>query len=218
MPMKRIIRIYLLLGITLTPCFRLLAQELRTGIDFDRMILPKVEFLSKLQLRKSFVGQNPFYIVTQAGLEYKIIKQLSIAGSFRYSLEPLGISENSLSPFSDKMRYTAETKVKSKRFDNGVRLRYRLRYQHSETQQGKSKDYLRNKLMLDYKLIKEMTPYAAAELYFRLGENELQKFRLYLGADFKLFKREAELSYILEGDFDDTYFLSYHMIGVFFRI
>ena len=218
MPMKRIIRIYLLLGIILTPCFRLWAQELRTGIDFDRMILPKVEFQSKLQLRKSFVGQNAFYTITQAGLEYKIIKQVSIAGSFRYSLGPIGTSENSLTPFHDKMRYTAETKVKSKRFDNGVRLRYRLRYQHSETQQGKSKDYLRNKLMLDYKLIKEMTPYAAAELYFRLGENEFQRCRLYLGTDIKLFKREAEVSYILEGEFDDTYFLSYHMIGVFFRI
>ena len=216
--MKRVIRIYLLVGIILTPCFRLWAQELRTGIDFDRMILPKVEFLSKLQLRKTFVGQSAYYTITQAGLEYKIIKQISIAGSFRYSIGPLEISENSLIPFYDKMRYTAETKVKSKRFDNGVRLRYRLRYQHSKTQQGQSKDYLRNKLMLDYKLIKEMTPYAGAELYFRLGENELQRFRLSVGADIKLFKREAEVSYILEGEFEDTYFLSFHMIGFFFRV
>ena len=216
--MKRVIRIYLLVGITLTPCFQLWAQELRIGIDFDRMILPKVEFLSKLQLRKTFVGQSAYYTITQAGLEYKIIKQISIAGSFRYSIGPLEISENSLIPFYDKMRYTAETKVKSKRFDNGVRLRYRLRYQHSKTQQGQSKDYLRNKLMLDYKLIKEMTPYAAAELYFLLGENELQRFRLYLGTDIKLFKREAEVSYILEGEFEDTYFLSFHMIGFFFRV
>lgn len=216
--MKRIHRIYLLLGISLAPWFQLDAQELRTGIDFDRMLLTKVEFQSKVQLRHSFDGQNAFSVITQAGLEYKIFKQLSIAGSFRYSLGSFGRSENSLTSFQDKMRYTADTKVKSKRFDSGVRLRYRLRYQHSKTMQDNSRDYLRNKLVLEYKLIDEMIPYAAAELYYRLDDNELQRFRLYIGSDFKLFKREAELSYILEGEFEDEFFHSFHMIGFFFSI
>ena len=130
----------------------------------------------------------------------------------------MGMSENSLTPFHDRLRFTIETKAKSKRFEKGVRLRYRLRYQHSRTHLGNHKDYLRNRLTLDYKFIKEMNPYVAGELYFRLGENEIQRFRLYLGTEIQLFNREAELSYILEGEFDDSYFQSFHMIGVFLRV
>lgn len=215
--MKRKVSICLLIGITLIPGFRLSAQELRTGIDFDRMISPKVEILSKVQIRKSIPGQNSWYTMAQLGMEYKLFKQVSIAASFRYSMGPSEISDNS-TPFQDKMRYTADTKVRSKRFDNGISIRYRLRYHHSSTWEGNSRDYIRNKLLLDYKFNKEMSPYAAAELYFRLGEMEFQKFRLYLGTDIKFFKRNLELSYILEGDIDTTYFRSYHMMGLFFQL
>ena len=216
--MKKFTRIFLLAGVTLIPGFRLWAQELRAGIDFDRMILPKVEFLSKLQLRRTFIDQHTYYAIAQAGLEYKIIEELSMAGTFRYALGSMGMSENSPTPFHDKMRFTLETKVRSKRFDKGVRLRYRLRYQHSSTYQGNHKDYLRNKLTLDYKFTKEMNPYIAGELYYRLDENEIQRFRLYLGTEIQIFNREAELSYILEGDFEDSYFRSFHMIGLFLRV
>jgi len=215
--MKRRVSICLLLGITLIPGFRLCAQELRTGVDFDRMISPKVEVLSKVQLRKSIPGQNSWYTMAQLGMEYKIFKQVSITASFRYSLGPSEIGDDS-TPVHDKMRFTADTKVRSKRFDSGVRIRYRLRYHHSSTWEGNSRDYLRNKLLLDYNFNKEMSPYAAAELYFRLGEMEFQKFRLYLGTDIKFFKRNLELSYILEGDIDNTYFRSYHMMGLFFHL
>jgi len=216
--MKKFIRIFLLAGVTLIPGFRLWAQELRAGIDFDRMILPKVEFRSKLQLRKAFIDQRRYYAIAQAGLEYKIIEELHMAGTFRYALGSMGMSENSPTQYHDKMRFTLETKVRSKRFDKGVRLRYRLRYQHSRTLQGNHKDYLRNKLTLDYKFNKELNPYVAGELYFRLGENEIQGFRLYLGTEIQLFNREAELSYILEGEFEDSYFQSSHMIGIFLRV
>ena len=216
--MKTFIRIYLLAGVTLIPGFRIQAQELRAGIDFDRMILSKVEFRSKFQVRTAFIDQRRYYAIAQAGLEYEIFKALSLAGTIHYSLGFAGNSEDFISPFFDKMRYTLETKFKSKRFDNGVRLGYRLRYQRSITEQDHTRDYLRNKLILDYTFNKEMNPYIAGELYFRLGENEVQRFRLYLGTELQLWNREAELSYILEGEFEDSYFQSFHMIGVFLRI
>ena len=216
--MKKFIRIYLLAGVTLIPGFRLKAQELRAGIDFDRMILSKVEFHSKFQARTAFIDQLSYYAIAQTGLEYEIIKELSLAGTVRYSLGTAGGSEDVISPLFDKMRYTLETKFKSKRFDNGVRLRYRLRYQRSKTQQDNTRDYLRNRLILDYKFNKELNPYVAGELYFRLGENEVQRFRLYLGTEIQLCNKEAELSYILEGEFEDSYFQSFHMIGVSLRI
>jgi len=212
------IRKYLLAVIIWIPAICLSAQEIRLGVDFDRMILPKVEMLSKVQLRTAFHGQDVFYSIAQAGLRYKIHKQVSMAGSIRYSLGTNKFSESEYSSFQDKMRYTAETKFTSKRFSSGVRLSYRVRYQHSKTRKGNNKDYLRNKLILQYKLNKEVKPYIGTELYFRFGENEVQRGRLYLGSDFKLFRKEAELSYIFEGDFDDAYFRSFHMFGLFFKL
>lgn len=216
--MISILKICLILMFTVLSCAQLRSQELRTGIDFDRNIHPKVEFLSEFQIRKSFYGGGALYTITQAGFEYKITKHISIASTFRYSLGYTGISESSLQDFHDKMRYTVETKVKSQRFDNGVRLKYRLRYQESRTLQGNSKNYLRNKMMAEYKFIKEMSPFVGAELYYQMDENEFRKFRLYLGADIKPFKREAEVCYIMEGIIDDSYFLSYHIIGLFFQL
>lgn len=216
--MKSILKICLLLGFTILSCVQLWSQELRAGVDFDRKIHPKVEFLSEFQLRKSFYGESALYTITQAGLEYIFTKQISVAATFRYSLGTTGISESALQDFHDKMRYTVETKVKSKRFDSGIKLKYRLRYQKSQTQQGKNKDYLRNKLIVDYNFTQELSPYFGAEFYYQLDENEFQKFRLYLGADIKPLKREVEVCYIMEGITDDRYFLSYHILGLFFRL
>lgn len=216
--MKREIRIYLLAVIVWIPAYNLFAQELRLGVDFDRTIHPRLEILSKVQVRKSFHSQDAFYSIAQAGLKYKISKQISMAGSLRYSLVPNNFPEIESSSFQDKLRYTAETKFNSKSFTNGMRLSYRIRYQHSKTKKGNNKDYLRNKLIVQYKLNKEVQPYMAVELYFRFKENELQRFRLYLGSDFKLFSKEAELSYILEGDIDDEYFQSFHMFGLFLKL
>lgn len=216
--MKSILRICLPLVFTILSCVQLWSQELRAGVDFDRKIHKKVEFLSEFQLRKSFYGGGALYTITQAGLEYKFTRQISVAATFRYSLGFIEISEHLPQFFHDRMRYTVETKVKSKRFDSGIKFKYRLRYQKSKTQQGKNKDYLRNKLIVDYNFTQELSPYFGAEFYYQLDENEFQRFRLYLGADIKPFKQEVEVCYIMEGISDNRYFLSYHILGLFFRL
>ncbi len=195
------------------------AQELRIGVDYNRTLPAKLEFTSKVQLRTILGPQHIYYMILQVGLEYEIFETLSLAGTYRYSLAPTAKSENLLKSLDDKRRYTAELKYKHPRFDNGIRLSYRLRYQHSATHEGKSKDYLRNRLKVDSKLTKELRPYIAFESYYRLGKNEMNRFRLYLGSEIKVARTEIELSYIFETKtHDDNGRWTFHMIGLFLKL
>jgi hypothetical protein len=195
------------------------AQELRIGVDYNRMLPAKLEFTSKVQLRTILGPQHIYYIILQVGLEYEIFETLSLAGTYRFSLAPTAKSENLLKSLDDKRRYTAELKYKHPRFDNGIRLSYRLRYQHSATHEGRSRDYLRNRLKVDSKLTKELRPYIAIESYYRLGKNEMNRLRLYLGSEIKVVRTEIELSYIFEAKtHDDNGRWTFHMIGLFLKL
>jgi len=216
--MKASCRIGLLSISFLFACIGIAAQELRIGVDYKRMLPAKLEFTSKVQLRNILIPQHTYYIVLQVGLEYEIFKNLSLAGTYRYSLTPIGRSENFLKSLYEKQRFTAEVEYKWPRFDNGIRLSYRLRYQHSATQKGKSKDYLRSRLQVDYKLTKELRPYIALEPYYRLGKNEINKFRLYLGSEINVVRTEIELSYIFEVKTHDDNGWTSHMIGLFLNL
>ena len=155
----------------------------------------------------------------QVGLGYEIFETLSLAGTFRYSLTPSSTSENLLKSLDDKRRYTAELKYRHPRYDNGIRLSYRMRYQHSVTLEGKSRDYLRNRLKVDYKMTKELRPYTALELYYMLGGNEMNRIRLYLGSEIKVARIEFELSYIFEARLHaDNGRWTSHMIGLFLNL
>ncbi len=216
--MKTVDRISLM-AISLLICsLGLSAQEFRIGAGYDRMLPAKMEFTSKLELRKTLIPKNTYYTILQVGLKHEILKNLSLGGTFRHSLTPTGRSENLLESLDEKRRYTAELAYKYPRFDNGVRLSYRLRYQHSLTQKGHSKDYLRNRLKVDYKLIKDLQPYLAIEPYFRLEENEIRKCRLYLGSKINVRRMGMEVSYIFEVKSHDELVKTSHMIGFNFEL
>jgi len=194
------------------------AQEFRIGADYERMLPAEIEFTSKLELRNAIIPQNTYYTILQVGLKHEILQNLSLGGTFRHSLTPMGKSENLLESLDEKKRYTAELAYKYPRFDNGVRLSYRLRYQHSLTQKGHSKDYLRNRLKVDYKLIKDLQPYLAIEPYFRLEENKIRKYRFYLGSKINVCRMGMELSYIFEVKIHDELVNTSHMIGIYFEL
>jgi len=217
--MKASCRIGLLSISFLLASLGIAAQELRIGVDYKRMLPAKLEFTSKVQLRNILIPQNTFYVILQVGLEYEIFETLSLAGTYRYSLIPTGKSENLLESLGEKQRYTAELEYKHPRFDNGIRLSYRLRYQHSAIHEGKSRDYLRSRLKVDYKLTKELRPYIALEPYYRLGKNEMNRIRLYLGSEINVVRTEIELSYIFEvKTHDDNGNWTSHMIGLFLKL
>ena len=195
------------------------AQELRIGVDYNRTLPAKLEFTSKVQLRTILGPQHIYYMILQVGLEYEIFETLSLAGTYRYSLAPTAKSENLLKSLDDKRRYTAELKYKHPRYDKGIRLSYRLRYQHSASYEGKSRDYLRLRLKADYKMTKELRPCIALEPYYRLGGNEMNRIRLYLGSKINVVRTEIELSYIFElKTHDDNGSWTFHMIGLFLNL
>lgn len=208
-----------LMAISLLLCrLNISAQEFRTGVDYERMLPANTELSGKFEIRKTLVPQNAFYNVFQLGLKHEIINNLSLGGTFRRSFTPARKNENLLESLDEKRRYTAELGFKYPRFDNGVRLSYRLRYQHSTTLEGKSKDYLRNRLKVDYKLIKDLQPYLAIEPYFRLEENEIRKCRLYLGSKVNVLRMGVELSYIFEVKIHNELASTSHFIGIYFEI
>jgi uncharacterized protein DUF2490 len=208
-----------LMAISLLMCsLGVSAQEFRLGVDYERMLPAKMEFTGKFELRNTLVPQNEFYTIFQVGLKHEILKNLSLGGTFRQFLTPTGRSESLLESLDEKRRYTAELVFKYPRFDNGVRLSYRLRYQHSEVPKGKSKDYLRSRLKADYKLIKDLQPYLAIEPYFRLEENEIVKCRLYLGSKINVHRMGMEVSYIFEVKSHDELVRTSHMIGFYFEL
>lgn len=194
------------------------AQEFRIGVDYGRMLPAEMEFTSKLELRNAIIPQNTYYTILQVGLKHEILKDLSMGGTFRYSLTPTERSEDLLESLDEKRRYTAELSYKYPRFDNGVRLSYRLRYQHSLTQKGHSKDYLRSRLKVDYKLIKDLQPYMAIEPYFRIEESKIRKYRFYLGSKINVHRVGMELNYIFEVKINDELVKTSHMIGFNFSL
>jgi hypothetical protein len=94
-----------------------------------------------------------------------------------------------------------------------------LRYQHSVIDSQKHKDYLRNKLKIDYRFLKEMKPYAALESYHKLEKYTPNKYRLYIGCEYKILpKNKLENYYILEVTNDGKNAYISHMIGLFLII
>lgn len=208
-----------LMAISLFVCsLGLSAQEFRIGVEYETMLPAKMEFAGKFELRNTLVPKSSFYTIFQLGLKREILKNLYLGGTFRQSLAPKRSSESLLESMDDKRRYTAEMIYKFPRFDNGVRLSYRLRYHYSISSKGKTKDYLRSKLKADYKLIKDLRPYVAIEPYFHLEENELRKFRLYLGGKIDVFRIGMELSYILEVKSYDQLFMTSHLVGLYIEL
>ena len=190
------------------------AQEMRFGVGYEKNILPKLEIDGKVQLRKRINQSKAYYSIVQAGLAYDISENITVSGSFRYSTAPGGFDEEINDDINEKMRYTANFILGTKRFNNDIKIRNRLRYQHSVVISDDDRDYIRNKLIIDYKLTKRMKPYVAVEPYLLLEEQRLRKLRFYLGSEFELFSNELELCFIVEGKSKDGTISMFHAAGI----
>ncbi len=192
-------------------------QEIRLGINYSGQILPKAEVEGKLQVRRLDNQAGAYYTLVQAGVQYDLFKNISVSGSFRYSLAPGNEFESLDLDLHEKTRYTAEFRYKTKRFSNDVRLSNRLRYQHSAIQSNDQKEFIRNKIVADYKMTKAMKSYVAVEPYFLLDEFEISKCRLYVGSVFDVFDSAIEVCFIIEGKMDNKVISTNQMIGIYYN-
>ena len=150
--MKTGIRHIIVGYLILLPYLDTKAQELRLGINYEKNILPKLEIDSKVQLRKVMNQSNAYYAIVQAGLDYELSENISFSGSVRYTTSPVEIDEETVDGINEKLRYVADFRLKTKRLRNDIKISNRLRYQHSAIFMDDNRNYIRNKLSVEYRL------------------------------------------------------------------
>jgi hypothetical protein len=174
-------------------------QEIRLGINYERSILPKLEIDGKAQLRKIIEQPHSWYSIVQAGLAYEFLKRVTVSGAVR-SYTAFHVHDEILNDeINEKLRYTADLKVKTGRLSNGLEIRNRLRYQHSAFLEDGDKNYIRDKLSIHYKLSEGMQPVIAFEPFFLIDDRKIRKIRIYMGSEFAMLNNELELCFIIEG-------------------
>jgi hypothetical protein len=200
----------------LLPYLSTTAQELRLGIEYDKSVVPKLTVESKAQMRKNLNLSPGIYAIIQAGMSYELLKGISLSGTLRYSTATGESDEENIDEINEKIRYTADLKLKTRQFKNDITLKNRLRYQHSAILNENDKDYIRDKFSVEYRLTRVMQPYVAFEPYFILTQKKIRKLRIYLGSDLELFNNEFELCFILESKFKNEEVFVHHKIGIFY--
>lgn len=188
--MKRI-----LVALFLLSAFSIKAQDfgVRAEVEVAKKISDAFTAHVSIQGRYSSTSGDVMSYIGEAGLEYFIIKKLSVSGFYRY-IGTNYIDAETSDVYHSFHRFAANLTYKD---DISSRLKFenRLRYQNQfkDENYGLITDgrYLRNKFTLAYKTGKLIEPYIAADVFYetRSGFDEI---RCQAGVDFK-FKNGNEL-------------------------
>jgi len=192
------------------------AQEYRSAIAAEFRILPRLEAEVNVELRKIFLPESYFNRTFQGSLEYKISESLNIGTTYSYAIitEKDEYEDEKGDEAFDRNRLAADLVFQPKRFDNDLRISNRLRYQVSTVDDDESKQYLRNRIMLDYRISSAMNPYFALEPYYRFSSERINIVRLYIGNEMPLFKSKIDLYYIAEIHLDPDRNTAQYIIGL----
>ena len=205
----------IMFGFALFIGIQIQAQEFISGIGANYGIGEKWNLGAELQSRYNKADISTRSWIIQGEISYELFNRFNLSGTYRNtSSETLNHYSESDIETQDKDRYTANINYKTKRFDSDLRLSHRLRYQYSEHDDSKKKEYLRYRIGLDYKLSKNVKPYIAAEPYYYLNKNKLKYARLYLGNQFSFNKTEFDIFLITETNLDKDVFALHYMLGV----
>lgn len=160
---------------------------LRTGIGLKKNLTKKWSISAELQTR--FNG-NISYLQTylgELGMSYQFLKGLEASAYYRYTYRRKDVTKD----FKERHRYYADLSYGRK--TGPVKLEYRIRYQHQfkDNDLGQAEfdhSYLRNKLEIAPVLRGKFTPYASADLFYRIG-SEIDQLRPKIGVDYKINKK-----------------------------
>lgn len=160
---------------------------LRTGIGLKKNLTKKWGISAELQTR--FNG-NISYLQTylgELGMSYQFIKGLEASVYYRYSYRRKDETKN----FKERHRYYADLSYGRK--TGPVKLDFRTRYQHQfkDNDLGQAEfdnSYLRNKLEIAPVLRGKFTPYASADLFYKIG-SEIDQLRPKVGLEYKINKK-----------------------------
>ena len=140
------------------------------------------------QIRTEHNNNDIEYHISDFGVKYKINSILRASSSLR------------LKTGADEPKFVWYANIYAKYSLNDLRFTYRLRYQKKFDNTDDNEDYLRQKFTIKHKTKNILNPYLSAELFYRFRYDKgdrFDKFRLYVGSDIKLSKRNSLKVYYL---------------------
>jgi hypothetical protein len=172
------------------------AQDFQTwsSVTFQKSFSKKVSASAQQQLRLNENSAQLRQIFTDAGFKYEVIKNLSIAGNYRFIVRPGGIDHRA---YAD-LDYSWKKKK--------LAINPRARLQHDFVDGFNDNNYLRGKLTLEYRITKKWKPFIAGELFYRIfyyRGNKFDEYRLNAGTNFDLNKKNSfKISYLMQQEFN----------------
>ena len=146
-------------------------MHLWTGAEIEKSFLEnwKVSLKQEVRFKQNITEINNFF--TQAGLRYRINKNFSLTGKYRYTRD-----RKSDGSYENRSRYSFDLIIRGD--IDFITLNYRLRYQkevesmHLFKPDEPYEKYLRHRIMVSYNDFKKIEPYISAEV-FQLHELSL---------------------------------------------
>ena len=198
-------------------------QEYRAGVSLNYHLFPKLVVEGESELRTHFKTEPYFNTTFSAHFRYSFFDPLYLGIFYSYSIRSDVLTTKDYNDeIDDKYKFGFDIAYKSTRFNNDLRFNNRLRYQYTICE-NKSKQYIKNKLTLDYKITNKMNPYIAIEPYYSILYNEVNVIRFYIGNEMPLFISKLEFYYIAEIHFREEYFYkkyksTQYIVGVSYKL
>jgi hypothetical protein len=198
----------------------IMAQEYRGGVSTEVEITRNLNAEIGFEARKVFNPESYFNKTFQGKVEYSFADLWRVATSYSYSFitEQEDDGEETGEETSDKSKITADLIFQPRRFNNDLKLVNRFRYHYSTVDDSRAKEYLKNKLTLDYRIHKNMNTYVAVEPFYHLQSRRISHLRIYLGTEMPVLRTKMEIYYIAEVKFKEESFRTFYIVGASFKI
>lgn len=182
------------LFLTIAICHISFAQNspiLRTSIGAEKKFTKKISFETKIEIRyyspvyKDAVAFNYFRLF-ELGANYKFNNQLSASIFYRYGLR----KNNEFADFEGRNRYFVNLAYQTKfnKFKLNNRLRYQQQYRDNDEVTELQSSFLRYKLEGAYKINSKLSPYLAAEFFYKTQTQKIDQLRVSTGLNYRINK------------------------------
>jgi len=173
-----------------------------TSIEVSKQIAKKLDFSLSPEIRFTDQFEVDEYFI-EAGLEYRLFDFLKVGGKYRYLVNE---RETKSTEYFNRVAFDLKGNYEIKRFDFQLRTRY-TNYNELDTDNDSKDNYLRYRLKLDYDLPKsKITPNVGIEFFHQLKDQEIDKVRYTIGAEYKINKHhKVGLDYLVQDYLKDDY-------------
>lgn len=198
-----------------------------TTFTIQKRITKKISIVvdQEFRLRENFQRINLFY--TNAGIDYKINKNIKLSPSYR-AIQKMRLDNT----VSHRHRLSMDATVKKK--FNKITLAERVRYQievqdYLTSRKGHlPEQFLRFKTDLKYDLGSKITPFVSCELRYQIRSwrgndmyynNRFHRIRNIVGADYEINnKHNITLYYLIQNEFNVPDIENIYIIGLAYTL